>query len=94
MFEIENGILIKYRGDEYRVVIPDGVTEIGDNAFENCISLVSVTVPDSVKYIGMLAFSYCSGLTSRTGYINGPLTAICNLNPLISGWDCVFTRHV
>jgi len=36
-------------------VIPDGVTSIGDSAFENS-SLSYVTIPDSVTSIGVSAF--------------------------------------
>ena len=48
------------------VVIGDGVTSIGDSAFEGCSSLTSVTIPDSVQSIGGSAFYNCSGLTSVT----------------------------
>lgn len=47
-------------------IIPDYVTEIGNSAFENCNSLVSVTIPDGVTSIGYYAFKGCSGLTSIT----------------------------
>ncbi len=42
-------------------VIPDGVTHIGDYAFEWCDFLHSVTIPDSVIYIGKNAFSAAFG---------------------------------
>ena len=44
--------------------IPDGVTSIGDGAFERCVWLLSVTIPDGVTYIENDTFSGCSGLTS------------------------------
>ena len=48
------------------LVIPDGVTSIGQYAFKDCSGLTSVTIPNSVKSIGNSAFSGCSGLTSVT----------------------------
>jgi len=53
------------------VVIPDSyngfpVTEIGNWAFQNQISLTSITIPNSVTYIGRNAFSGCTGLTKIT----------------------------
>ena len=46
------------------VIIPEGVTSIGDNAFYECENLTSVTIPQSVTSIGSGAFSYCKNLTS------------------------------
>ncbi len=47
----------KVEGD---LVIPDGVTKIGDYAFEYCSGLTSITIPDSVTSIGDYAFYGCS----------------------------------
>ena len=44
------------------VIIPDGTTKIGDNAFRSCASLVEVIIPDSVKSIGLCAFYECFSL--------------------------------
>ena len=45
-------------------VIPDDVTNIGQNAFEYCKGLTSISIPDSVKSIGDDAFFGCTGLIS------------------------------
>lgn len=62
----ENGVLVRYRGDGGNVVIPDGVTRIGEGAFYNDDSLTSVTIPDSVTSIGKEAFNRCIKLASVT----------------------------
>ena len=49
-----------------RIIIGDGVTTIGENAFRDCSNLTSVTIPNSVTEIGFRAFSSCSSLTSVT----------------------------
>ena len=46
------------------VVIPEGVTTIGDSAFYNCSGLTNIELPNSVMIIGGAAFYGCSGLTS------------------------------
>ena len=67
VFTIVNGVLtaVELNGAA-EVVIPGGVTSIGDLAFFGCSGLTSVTIPDSVTNIGNRAFNSCSGLTSVT----------------------------
>lgn len=48
------------------IVIPEGVTKIEDEAFNNCEKLTSVTLPTTLTSIGSAAFGNCVGLTSVT----------------------------
>ena len=60
----EDGVLVKYSGNATDVVIPEGVTSIGDGAFEDSSNLTSVEIPETVTSIGENAFSDCSSLVS------------------------------
>ena len=46
--------------------IPDGVTAIGDYAFNHCENLTSINIPDGITSIGVEAFARCSSLSSIT----------------------------
>jgi hypothetical protein len=48
------------------VTFAEGVTTIGNNAFEGCSSLTAITIPDGVTEIGWYAFVGCSSLTAIT----------------------------
>ena len=48
------------------IVIPEGVTEIGERAFRNCGKLTSVTIPSTLRVIGDSAFRECPMLYSLT----------------------------
>ena len=70
-FIIENGILKKYVGPGGDVVIPDGVTEIGIQAFSRggyqiASAITSIQMPRSVAAIRLGAFYGCSQLRSIT----------------------------
>lgn len=68
-FDIVSGVLKVYYEesgdvDVVDVVIPDGVTEIGEKAFFRCTGMRSVTMPNSVTKIGNRAFNSCFDLQS------------------------------
>ena len=65
-FEIENGVLVRYRGEEEHVVIPDGVSKIADEVFKDCMEIKSVVFPEGLEEIGESAFEGCSALKSVT----------------------------
>ena len=78
----QHDFYFKYKGN---VAIPEEVTymnrtrkvtSIGDNAFEYCSGLTSVTIPNSVTSIGSQAFDGCKSLTSIT--IPNSVTSIGN----------------
>jgi surface antigen bspA-like len=52
-----------YHEDIVSAIITNRCTSIGENAFNECTHLSSVTIPDSVTTIGNSAFTSCSSLT-------------------------------
>ncbi len=48
------------------VVVPEGVTKVGDYTFYNCIDLTSIQMPEGLKDIGERAFYNCRSLKSIT----------------------------
>ncbi len=63
-FEIENGVLTSYIEEDgvSEIVVPDGVTEIGEAAFGGCSTLRYITLPEGVQIIGDYAFGCCRHL--------------------------------
>ena len=57
---------IDYCSNLENIVIPDGVTSIGNRAFSGCSKLENITIPNSVTSIGDWGFDDCSSLTSVT----------------------------
>lgn len=65
-FLIEGGTLIKYRGGDKKVTIPDTVEVIGESAFEENRCIEQVIIPKSVKRIDPYAFWWCDNLNTVT----------------------------
>ena len=55
-----------YKSSITVVIIQDGVTSIGENAFFGCGNLKSATIPESVTKIGGWSFENCSSLLNVT----------------------------
>jgi len=65
LFNKDKTELIKFpEGKTGDYSIPSQVTSIGENAFNSCLGLTSVTIPDSVTDIGSSAFYNCTGIKS------------------------------
>ena len=56
----------KYRKVVKKTVINDGITNIGEYAFNGCSSLEEITIPNSVTSIESFAFKGCSSLKEIT----------------------------
>ena len=72
-FVLIDDILYMYNGDGGDVVIPNGIKEIGRNAFAGK-EITSVTFPEGLTRIGDMAFYGVNGLTSIS--IPGSVTSI------------------
>lgn len=60
---IINHTLVKYRGEETDITIPDNITVIGDEAFADYTFITNVNIPMGVIEIGNSTFCNCTGLT-------------------------------
>ena len=55
-----------YRNSVQKIEIGNGITNIKQNAFNACYSLISITIPNSITSIGESIFNTCSSLSSIT----------------------------
>lgn len=72
---IKNGAFTNCKGLN-SIIIPEGVTSIGDKAFSGCKRLLVVSLPSSIESIGRNAFADCPNLTSIDNL--GKITALKN----------------
>lgn len=60
-FNIIDGKLLEYIGNETEIIVPDGVKEIGEAAFFRC-NAETIILPNSLRKIGEGAFRSCGQL--------------------------------
>lgn len=58
---VTNGKLVRYEGTEVNVILPEGITSIGNEAFQKS-EIESVVLPNTLKTIGIDAFNSCWNL--------------------------------
>ena len=61
-FIMSGSTLVKYQGNAAAVVIPENVTEIGYEAFKDCITLQEISFPSRLRSIDYGAFMGCVNL--------------------------------
>jgi len=66
VFEIEDGVLLKYHGQSEKVIIPDTVRMISYDAFVDCTTLREVFISKNVLHIKRASFSGCENLECIT----------------------------
>lgn len=62
VYNADKTVLIRYTGSESSFTVPETVTEIAEGAFENAVSLTSITLSPDLTVIGNRAFAG-SGIT-------------------------------
>ena len=87
-FVVENGILKRYIGNKEYVTIPDYIRIIGEGAFKNCSSIISVDIADSVECIESGAFYKCTSLVDI--YIPNSVTVI----GMRAFWGCSSLKDI
>ena len=73
-FQVEGNKLLKYAGSAEAVTIPEGIKEIGEEAFAGNDNLVKVTIGGQVEKIGYRAFADCKNL--RTINVGDSVTEV------------------
>ena len=62
VYSVDGQTLLFWPGGVRQADIPEGVTAVGEDAFADCESLVSVTLPTTLRELGDGAFSGCDAL--------------------------------
>ena len=72
-----------------KLVINEGVTAIGKEAFSNCANLTTMQLPTTLKIIGERAFYYCLDLVAIYNYRVNPCLIETNTFEKVNTFDCV-----
>ena len=83
-FIIENGVLIKYTGNEENVVIPLGVVKVDKFAFEDS-NVVEIILPSTVETISDVAFNETPNLQKLVVSEDNP--TYCSINGCLYSKD-------
>lgn len=59
---VGDGVLLAYKGNDKKVIVPEGVKHIAAGAFSKNNNIESVVIPGTVEDIGEEAFSDCNNL--------------------------------
>lgn len=73
-YNIVDGVLMKYTGEDTDIIIPQGVISIAPSVFRNNSIIKTVTIPEGVTTIGDSAFRFCKNLVSI--HISNTVTSI------------------
>lgn len=66
LFDIEDGMIMKYFGDVGDLVIPEGVRDIFFEVFMYHVKITKVTIPGSIRELTPSTFFGCPALTEAT----------------------------
>ena len=86
-FVIEDGVLVRYNGS--KVVIPDGVTKIDDEAFHECKTVTGIAIPSSVTDHNLESQQSKERMGQKNIDKNTRL-----LNRREKNWEFIFIRYV
>lgn len=61
-FKIKDNVLVKYTGNEKKVIVPEGIKSIDKSAFSHCETLETIEFPKGLETIGWYSFYDCKNL--------------------------------
>lgn len=64
---VGDGILLAYKGDDAKVILPEQVKKIAGGVFRNHAEITEVVLNDNLKEIGEDAFNGCTSLSKVSG---------------------------